>query len=546
MSSPSAIEFGLLMRRLTDDPALDAGMRGALEHLGRRLWDALREGHACLRVASLHASLPDGMAAGELDAALAHAVDNAPWLLDIEHDRVWLRRMARLEQTVADALRAVDVADPLVAEGAVAAWIDTQFGVASASSGSRDASQRQAVRTALARRLLVLTGGPGTGKTATLARIVQAARALAGDVTIRVAAPTGKAAARLGEQLRARGIDRIDPSTVHALLEIDRSGRARHNRSDPIAADLVLIDECSMLDLRLCTRLLEALPPRARLVLAGDRDQLASVDPGAVFAELTEPGVLPDALVTLSHNFRQQDAARLAAFAEAARMQRLEDAHAALAGASDELQLRPPAERAAAFVDEAIDGYRPLLDALRRGAEPAELLATLGAYRFLTALRDGPLGSVALNRAIAGALAARAGAYGRSPAWRGRVLMVIANDREQRLWNGDVGISTGDGSVLFADGSAAGGARRVPYAALPAHEDAFAMTVHKAQGSEFEAVSMLPAPLGHALAVRELLYTGVTRARRRCIVHAHPDAIAAALRTPTRREGALGQRLRQR
>ena len=132
------------------------------------------------------------------------------------------------------------------------------------------------------------------------------------------------------------------------------------------------------------------------------------------------------------------------------------------------------------------------------------------------------------------------------PAWRGRLLMVTANDREQRLWNGDVGLAAGDGTVLFADAQADGGVRRVPYAALPAHEDAFAMTVHKAQGSEFEAVSLLPAPAGHALAVRELLYTGVTRARRRCTVHADEAALAAALATPTRQEGALGLRLRRR
>lgn len=543
MSSPGAIEFGTLVRKLADDPAVAPGTRRALEHLGRRLWDGLREGHSCMRLASLHATLPSGLSGDDLRAAVAHAVAHAPWLLDIEHDRVWLRRMARLEQAVADGLRRLDMPHPLAAPQAVDAWIDDAFG-AGDPCDARDASQRQAVRIALSRRLLVLTGGPGTGKTATLARIVQAARALAGDLAVRVAAPTGKAAARLGEQLRARGVAGIEPSTVHALLEIDRSGRARRDRTDPIAADLILIDECSMLDLRLCARLIDALPPEARLVLAGDRDQLASVDPGAVFAELTEPGVMREALVVLDHNFRQQEAARLAAFAEAARLQRLDEARRALADGGDELRVRAPAAQAEAFVAEALDGYRPLLEALLREAEPADLLAAAGRYRFLTALREGPLGAVAINRAIGAALAGRLGAAGRSPAWRGRLLMVTANDREQRLWNGDVGIALGDGTVLFADAGAACGARRVPHAALPAHEDAFAMTVHKAQGSEFDAISLLPAPAGHALAVCELLYTGITRARRRCTVHADDAALVAALRTPTRREGALGMRLR--
>jgi exodeoxyribonuclease V alpha subunit len=431
-----------------------------------------------------------------------------------------------------------------------------------------------------------------------------------------LAAPTGKAAARLAEALRDRA-GHLDPAlrallptsatTVHRLLGV-RAGHGgaagageasfRHGAANPLALDLLVLDEASMLDLALATRLLEAVPPTARVVLLGDKDQLAAVEAGAVFAELSadpslgtatvdrlaalcglpaaairppvpaQPGALPDSVVWFQRNYR---------FARDSGIGRL--AADILAGdpAAVTTTLRAPAadtpdtNALAWLVDAgerlapptlaaAVDGYAAYIEACRAlpaGAAPdttaiAALHAAFGRFRVLCALRGGPRGvdtvnellSRRLRAAIAGTAPDAAGS--RQPWFAGRPVMVLRNDPGLRLFNGDIGLAWpgADGALQVWFPAADGHWRAVPPARLPAHETAWAMTVHKAQGSEFDTVLLLlPAQRSRVLS-RELLYTGITRARRRVLLAAGADVLASAVQAGSQRHAGLQARLR--
>lgn len=480
--------------------------------LAGQLWEAGRDGQVCLPLSLLPA---ESRALLERWCnALGPLAPESP--LVREHGHAWLRRHAVLEQRVAERLRVFDAAAPL---GAVP------------PADGLDATQAHALALALSRRLLVLTGGPGTGKTHTVARILEALRHALPGARMAAAAPTGKAASRLAEQLAARGLD-VPARTVDSLLGRGAGRRARFDAREPLPLEVLVIDECSMLGLGSFARLLEALPDEARLVLVGDHAQLASVDAGAVFAQLVEDTVLPDAVVNLVRNHRA-GAAPHAAFALAIRAGQGAEALALLAASGDPAlsTLPPPAD--AQRLLERWDGWRPLAAAVL-GDDDEALLAAAHDFRILCAQREGPLGTQAVNAA----LAARIGG-GRRMA-RGRVLLVTRNDRALGLSNGDTGVCLDARRVAFLR---AGTARVLPVSALPAHEDGAAVTVHKSQGSEWRRVLLVAAHLDSPLATRELLYTGATRARESLAVCGAPEAVAQAVSRPTRRHGALAARL---
>ncbi|RPH64698.1 MAG: exodeoxyribonuclease V subunit alpha, partial [Burkholderiales bacterium] len=371
-------------------------------------------------------------------------------------------------------------------------------------------------------------------------------------------APTGKAAARLAQSL-AEQLARLDPSgelrarlpaagqTVHRLL----GSRADSRSADPtpLDHDLVIVDEASMLDIELAARLFESLGPGARLVLAGDRDQLASVEAGAVFADLCSASL--DGVIVLERNYRQQDAPDIVALAAQIREA------AGRAGAADasphaidwpEPIVVAPAEPAQ-IVDQALAAWHDAFAAIAADAEPAKVLEAYDRHRVLAAMRDGPLGVQALNRAIA-LRVRRLAAGGAAADWyAGRLVMVTKNEPGLGLFNGDVGVClpppdpglSRDGLVVAF--GAADRVRLFPVLQVPACEDAWAMTVHKSQGSEFGSVALVPAPAGHPLNTRELVYTGVTRARSRLCIYGSRDAIEEAARRPTERHGRLAARL---
>ncbi|PPU08689.1 exodeoxyribonuclease V subunit alpha [Xanthomonas arboricola] len=502
-----------------------------------------------------------------------------------------------------------------------------QEGTAPPAPSHHPDRQAQAAALALRRTLLLVTGGPGTGKTTTIARLLllRIAQAHASNTPaprIALAAPTGRAAERMAESLRlavtraiAGGIDPAladalpsGASTLHRLLGvIPDSPHFRHHADNPLPLDLIVVDEASMVDLPLMCKLVEAVADGTQLILLGDADQLPSVEAGDVLAAILQAAGPGDALqpqdaqalqallgnapgdttpaashggglaghrVHLLRGYRQADDFALAPLADAVRAG---DADTALA-------LLRSGELAGVHFHE--DGEDPLTlgrdallahwRALADAQDPAAALRDAARLRLLTAVRAGPQGARGLNARIeqllaeTGSGARRLGAT--SPWFQGRLLLITENSYRHGLFNGDVGIclrseaspspgrsdegpSSGPGQpggtdsraqgplVAWFEGDGDGQVRGFHPAALPAHESAFAMTVHKAQGSEFDTVWLqLPTRDARVLS-RELLYTGITRARRALHLAGSEAVIRSALARHAARISGLAWRL---
>lgn len=439
---------------------------------------------------------------------------------------------------------------------------------------------------ALRARLTVITGGPGTGKTTTVVRVLGLLLSEDPSRRVAVAAPTGKAAARLQESLREErdGLPVDDAvkaalptsvGTVHRLLRYrPHDGSFGHDARRPLPHDVVVVDEASMLDLGLARALITALSPRARLVLLGDRDQLASVDAGAVLEDLVaarttdgdarssgfaaftnalfdaDVGIddgadaFADATVELRKNWRFGSQPAIANLAAALRAG---DAAGVLAVLDETPPAggvhRVPAPAHAEDLAPTIDAWLDRVDDPRTGDDAERLRAVESSLRLLAALRQGPWGVEGLNAAVEARLRRRGWPVD-DPWYEGRPVMILRNVQALDLANGDVGVCAPGETPAVVLGTRDGGTRRLGVSALPPHETAWAMTVHKAQGSEFDHVLMVLPPEGHPLATRSLLYTGVTRARRTVTVVGTPAAVTAAVEARSMRRTALASRLR--
>jgi exodeoxyribonuclease V alpha subunit len=409
-------------------------------------------------------------------------------------------------------------------------------------------------------RLKLVTGGPGTGKTHSVVRMLAAlatdAHAQGHALRIALAAPTGKAAARLSESVRAQlpqlaldeSVARMIPreaSTLHRLLGLSPvSARAKFHRGAPLPHDVVVVDEVSMVDLPMMHRLAGAVRDDAMLVLLGDPDQLAAVEAGDVLGALVDAAREPPLSACHTHLTQSRRFAGHGALGQLAAAIAGGDADAALAAleGDDEVRLFANDARGARLVEHAVEAYRAVMDAPDAGAA----LRAANDFRVLTALRHGPAGNLALDRAIEQRLKRQAGVRADAPWWRGRLVMVTANRDGLGLFNGDVGVAwpDADGAMKVWFEGADGTPRAISPAALPPHEGAFALTVHKAQGSEFGRVALV---LGADTPVltRELLYTGVTRAREGVQVYGDPALLRAGVARPTQRWNGLADRLRE-
>lgn len=603
----------------------------------RRADDLPRDGGLPADSAAWRAAL---QASGIVGSAAAPG--SLPLTLD-DDGRLYLQRFFDLEQRLAARLWQAASAPPQPLDAAARARLDARFGPAPAAPAAPAAAaapaaratrrgkaddrqidwlaqlepppepapasasapapdidwQKAAAALALRQRLVVLSGGPGTGKTTAVVNLLACLVEHQPGCRIALAAPTGKAAARMAEALRDRAQhlpaalrDQLPTQafTVHRLLGT-APGVAAPAATTPtlLPVDVLIVDEASMLDLALATRLVEALPLDARLVLLGDKDQLAAVESGAVFAELSAdrrlgdgavrdiatvcgvppatvaaattsgadatPAALPDSVIWLQRNFRFAAGTGIGRLAAEISAGRAGDALATLRDPAQAPSLRwlddGGSSPAAATLQAIAAGYADYFAAVRRDpTDPSTVAAAFNRYRVLCALRSGPRGVEAINE-HAGRLALAALEIGPAgtapPAWYvGRPVMVLRNDYLLKLFNGDIGITLPgpDGALAVHFPDAAGGWRSIAPARLPPHQTAYAMTVHKSQGSEFDGVLVLLPEHRSRVLTRELLYTGITRARERVAVGASAEVLAATIAAATHRHSGLIARLR--
>ena len=498
----------------------------------------------------------------------AEAGKPCPLVLD-EQGRLYLRRSYRSEVRLAQLIRARTEAADLEVDSELAG-----LGIRRLlpERSDNDPAPRIALETALARPLSIVTGGPGTGKTTMVARLVAllVEQAIAkGDRAprVRLLAPTGKAAAAMGAAFsfqrnaldlsdEVRAAMEITAETVHRALFQHSRRRTLGRASDwTFEADVVVIDEASMVDLEWMTRLFSACRPVGRIVLLGDPSQLASVDSGAVLSELCEaptekaestvasPG-LRDSIVRLQISHRYDDAGGIGRLAEAIRVG---DEEAVIGILEDPLQSAVelcPIESIPETRARLVGASRRIHQEIGGADTESDKLERLGLYRVLCAHRRGPLGAEALCAVLDEAAAAERHTIRRSDWWLGRMLLVTQNAPDQNLWNGDVGLieeTTMGLRAIFPDG--AGGIRTLSPGRLPAHESAIAMSVHKSQGSEFDVVDLVLGDVLSRVMTRELVYTGVTRARSKIRIHASESVLRDAIGRRVSRDSGLGDRV---
>ena len=455
-----------------------------------------------------------------------------------------------------------------------------------AGAGDGPDWQKIAALAAVSKRFCVISGGPGTGKTSTVVKIITLLLEQPGGEHHRIAlaAPTGKSAARLRESIRMMK-DKLDcpdadreripheVSTIHRLLgSLGTTTRFRHTAENPLPHDTVIVDEASMVAQPLMARLALALKPDARLILLGDRDQLASVEAGAVLGDICGADVvsfspefsnlagdlahetvpppypapplppLTDALVVLKKNYRFGAASGIGKVAEAVKAGDGAASLDLLKVGSVDIDWRELPQAGVLnkqLADPVISGYAAYLAA----TTPEEALARFDEFRILCAHRQGPAGVERVNPLVEDILAGAGLIDPRSRWYRGRPVMVTVNDYNLKLFNGDIGIVLPDPDAAYVPRiffpSPEGGVRKISPVRLPAHETVYAMTVHKSQGSEFERILLLLPERDSELLTRELVYTAITRARRGVAIWGTEGVFSAAVARRVERSSGL-------
>lgn len=548
--------------------------------------DALSRGDVCLKLSRLAGQAPwpehpetlpthaDWLAELQSSALVGHPGDYAPLIL--ENDRLYLARYHAYEQQLADYL-IQRMADPLTPDlPQLADSLKRLFAGNTQSPDWQQLAAAQAVRCPLA----IISGGPGTGKTTTVVRLLAALleQPYGEHLSIGLAAPTGKAAARMAEAMRlakaqlpisealkARLPD--EARTLHRLLgSRGDTPQVRHHPGHPLALDVLVVDEASMVDLALMAKLVAALPPKARLILLGDKDQLAAVEAGAVFAELCEgagfspetaqslnqltgqpipsqrpQSCLGEAVVLLTHSHRFAGDSGIGELARRINAGATQDTLNLLHEGRPDLHWQA-APQQKALLERLNRAYLPYLEA-SRSQDPALAFQAFNRFRALTALREGPLGLNELNAELENRFKYRLSIPSHERWYAGRAIMVRQNDYALGLFNGDIGLCLNSPQGLRVFFEAEQGHRSFSPARLPSHDCAFAMTVHKSQGSEFDHVLLVLPDQPSPLLNRALLYTGITRARLQVELWAKPARLTEAVALKTERAAGLAQRL---
>ncbi|PLX87622.1 MAG: exodeoxyribonuclease V subunit alpha [Desulfuromonas sp.] len=569
-----------------------------ISHLAALVSHSVSEGHTCLDLTTLvdssvliddeQVDLPplDVLKRCFVESStVGKAGEYKPLIVD-EGERLYLHRYWTYESDLATALLTLaESTDPIGNDSGLFRFLDDFF---PPLPGPTTDWQRMAALTALRKRFCVISGGPGTGKTTTVVKILALLQLRANNkLKIALAAPTGKSAARLKESIatmtaalpctqETRQVIPQEVKTLHRLLGY-RAGSVqfRHNSDNRLPYDVVVIDEASMVPLTLMAKLVAALKSTCRLILLGDRDQLASVEAGAVLGDLCGPSAgepfsadfatlmmragarqslqtiaqgqeppLTDTLLVLKQNYRFADNSGIARLS---RLVNRGDGEGALAVTTDRsfpdiaLQDLPAVVQLQSELHSLLaEHYAPYL----RTDTAAQALCLFDRFRILCALRSGPFGVDAVNSLAQNCLARIGLIDPQAEFYHGRPVMITVNDYHLDLYNGDIGIVLKDGErfrVYFA--GADGQIRDLPVTRLPRHETVYAMTIHKSQGSEFEHVlTLLPERDGEGLG-RELLYTAITRARSSAHIWAKQDVFQQTVSSKIGRRSGLRARL---
>ncbi len=553
--------FRELMRKYSPGMSNDAG------NLISDLSHALSQQHSCLDLAHVNPSLID-----ELKKLSIVGDGRVPTPLVMSGNRLYMHRYYQYEKMIALSLMSRNknsAADEIQnSNRKLSQQIRRYFGQ---PGGTVDWQQVAALQ-ALTRQLTIITGGPGTGKTSTVVKILAILREQERnkDFTIKLAAPTGKAAMRLSESIQQflpqlpEEIRANIPTavlTIHRLLGARGNARSfRHNRDNPIVADLLIVDEVSMVDLTLMYRLMDALPSRTRLILLGDPEQLPSVEAGNVLADLCrndagysaefairvkelmemdipvrrQPHPLVDAMCHFDRSYRFSQDRGIGQLAN-----KIRTGETQLASSED--------DEVRVFNLDALGGnkfrfeitsyyfeYERLLQ--NPEIDSLTLLTNFEQSRILCPAREGELGIESLNTEIERYFEAKNLKQVDQPFYHGRPIIITRNDYNLGLFNGDIGIcilDRDDNQIKTAFLDSAGELKLYLASRLPPHETCFAMTVHKSQGSEFDHVTLiLPRPTSDVteqLLTRELIYTAITRARHSIAIYTDQEVWAATV-----------------
>ncbi|MGO4289268.1 exodeoxyribonuclease V subunit alpha [Chitinophaga sp. RAB17] len=564
------------------------------------------EGHICLHLDKIkeeQENLPESYQKIETSNSIletipvvgTHGNDKQPFV--IYQNRLYLQRYFRYETEFLQRIKQFLVTEQALLAERMALLKSQQplisklFNTATTINDDNDPADWQlaAAITGVLNNFTIITGGPGTGKTTTVAKILAILFATDPALKVALAAPTGKAAARMAESLRSTTIEvdatitekfrLLQPATIHRLLKpINGSPYFRHNKDNPLNYDVVIVDECSMIDVALFAKLMIAIHPGTRLILLGDKDQLASVEAGSLFGDLCQaqeklnlftaarrqfinsfiadeqrhiPATqnadsshpLFQHLVELRRSHRFTGNTGIGKFSKAIIANNVPVIHSFFPPSADEQVVIDPTASVKLFED-FIAGYETFI----KEKDIPTALKLLNAQRVLTAVREGPQGLYAVNKQIEKYLHDKRLIQANTEFYQNRPVILTRNYYEHGLFNGDTGIiRTDENGVLMAWFEDSTGALK---AVLPGYltqaETAFAMTIHKSQGSEFgEVLVLLPDTTDVPILTRELLYTAVSRAKQKVYVQGTPEVILMAAERFVERASGIASRFRE-